>query len=180
MFVVLVYDTAVERNPAALRTCRQYLHWVQRSVFEGELSAAQHRSLITALRQQLDLSYDSIRMYRIGSPAPRPSRDARSRTRPPGFGTLTCTNTQPPDRCKTRPDPRLESRLDLRLKVRVAHHPWRDRNTFGTPRSARHSRSLITPGGIARGGEEVLLDDVDAASPHRDAHCTTGSDARWP
>lgn len=68
MFVVLVYDTAVERNPAALRTCRQYLHWVQRSVFEGELSAAQHRRLVTTLRQQLDLSYDSVRMYRIGSP----------------------------------------------------------------------------------------------------------------
>ncbi|WP_230393843.1 CRISPR-associated endonuclease Cas2 [Plantactinospora alkalitolerans] len=63
----MVYDTAVERNPAALRTCRQYLHWVQRSVFEGELSAAQHRSLITALRQQLDLGYDSVRLYRIGS-----------------------------------------------------------------------------------------------------------------
>jgi CRISPR-associated protein Cas2 len=68
VFVVLVYDTAVERNPAALRTCRQYLHWVQRSVFEGELSAAQHRSLTSALRQQLDLAYDSIRIYRIGSP----------------------------------------------------------------------------------------------------------------
>lgn len=68
MYVVLVYDTAKERNPAALRTCRQYLHWVQRSVFEGELSAAQHRSLVSALRQQLDLTYDSIRIYRIGSP----------------------------------------------------------------------------------------------------------------
>lgn len=60
--------TAVERNPAALRTCRQYLHWVQRSVFEGELSAAQHRSLTSTLRQQLDLTHDSIRIYRIGSP----------------------------------------------------------------------------------------------------------------
>ncbi|ASW55513.1 CRISPR-associated endonuclease Cas2 [Plantactinospora sp. KBS50] len=68
MFVVLVYDTAVERNPNALRTCRQYLHWVQRSVFEGELSTAQHRSLMTALRQQLDLGHDSVRVYRIGSP----------------------------------------------------------------------------------------------------------------
>lgn len=68
MFVVLVYDTAVERNPTALRTCRQYLHWVQRSVFEGELSTAQHRSLMTTLRQQLDLGHDSVRVYRIGSP----------------------------------------------------------------------------------------------------------------
>ncbi|WP_320064293.1 CRISPR-associated endonuclease Cas2 [Micromonospora sp. RTGN7] len=68
MFIVLVYDTAVERNPVALRTCRQYLHWVQRSVFEGELSTAQHRSLMIKLREQLDLSYDSVRVYRIGSP----------------------------------------------------------------------------------------------------------------
>lgn len=68
MFVILVYDTAAERNPTVLRTCRQYLRWVQRSVFQGELSAAQHRSLVGALRQQLDLNYDSIRIYRIGSP----------------------------------------------------------------------------------------------------------------
>jgi CRISPR-associated protein Cas2 len=70
MFVILVYDTAAERNPVALRTCRQYLHWVQRSVFEGELSAAQHRNLTFTLRQQLDLSHDSVRIYRIGSPHP--------------------------------------------------------------------------------------------------------------
>lgn len=68
MFVVLVYDTAVERNPKVLHVCRQYLHWVQRSVFQGELSSAQHRSLTTALRRHLDLSYDSIRIYRVGSP----------------------------------------------------------------------------------------------------------------
>jgi CRISPR-associated protein Cas2 len=68
VFVVLVYDTAAERNPAVLHICRKYLHWVQRSVFQGELSAAQHRSLTTTLRRQLDLGYDSIRIYRIGSP----------------------------------------------------------------------------------------------------------------
>lgn len=68
MFVILVYDTAVERNPAVLRTCRQYLHWVQRSVFQGELSTAQHRSLTTALRQEVDLGHDSVRIYRVGSP----------------------------------------------------------------------------------------------------------------
>jgi CRISPR-associated protein Cas2 len=65
---VLVYDTAVERNPQVLRTCRQYLHWVQRSVFEGELSAAQYRHLMAALREQLNLDYDSIRIYRTRSP----------------------------------------------------------------------------------------------------------------
>lgn len=63
MFVILVYDTLAERNPGVLRTCRQYLHWVQRSVFEGELSAAQYRSLTRELAAQLDTSYDSVRVY---------------------------------------------------------------------------------------------------------------------
>jgi len=63
MFVILVYDTLAERNPAVLKTCRRYLHWVQRSVFQGELSAAQYRRLTTDLRAEIDTSYDSIRIY---------------------------------------------------------------------------------------------------------------------
>lgn len=68
MFVILVYDTAAERNPQVLKTCRKYLHWVQRSVFQGELSTAQDRSLMAALRKHVDLGYDSVRVYRIASP----------------------------------------------------------------------------------------------------------------
>jgi CRISPR-associated protein Cas2 len=63
VFVILVYDTLAERNPGVLKTCRQYLHWVQRSVFEGELSAAQYRSLTRELTAQIDVSYDSVRIY---------------------------------------------------------------------------------------------------------------------
>ena len=63
MFVILVYDTLAERNPTVLKTCRQYLHWVQRSVFEGELSTAQYRSLTRELSVQIDTSYDSVRIY---------------------------------------------------------------------------------------------------------------------
>lgn len=68
MFVILVYDTLAERNPRVLKTCRQYLHWVQRSVFEGQLSAAQHRSLTRELTAQIDSSYDSIRIYAVRAP----------------------------------------------------------------------------------------------------------------
>ncbi|WP_219510920.1 CRISPR-associated endonuclease Cas2 [Nonomuraea ceibae] len=68
MFVILVYDTLAERNPAILRTCRQYLHWVQRSVFQGELSTAQHRKLMSAIKAQIDPSYDSILVYRTQTP----------------------------------------------------------------------------------------------------------------
>jgi len=68
MFIILVYDTLAERNPRVLKICRQYLHWVQRSVFQGELSAAQYRLLTTALRSQIDVSYDSILVYVTRSP----------------------------------------------------------------------------------------------------------------
>jgi CRISPR-associated protein Cas2 len=63
VFVILVYDTLAERNPQVLKTCRQYLHWVQRSVFEGELSAAQYRSLTKDLTAQIDTGYDSVQIY---------------------------------------------------------------------------------------------------------------------
>ncbi|MGW8449914.1 CRISPR-associated endonuclease Cas2 [Streptomyces niveus] len=68
MFVILVYDTAVERNPKVLKTCRKYLHWTQRSVFQGELSTAQYRALIAALKTTIDPDYDSIVTYATRSP----------------------------------------------------------------------------------------------------------------
>lgn len=68
IFVILVYDTAVERNPKVLKTCRKYLHWTQRSVFQGELTAAQYRSLMAALEARIDPTYDSIITYTARSP----------------------------------------------------------------------------------------------------------------
>ncbi len=63
MFVILVYDTATERNPKVLKTCRKYLHWTQRSVFQGELTAAQYRALMAALSDTIDTDHDSIVTY---------------------------------------------------------------------------------------------------------------------
>ncbi len=68
MFVILLYDTAVERNPKVLKTCRKYLHWTQRSVFQGELSAAQYRALMAALGSVIDPAYDSVVTYTARSP----------------------------------------------------------------------------------------------------------------
>jgi CRISPR-associated protein Cas2 len=68
VFVILVYDTLAERNPGVLKTCRQYLHWVQRSVFEGELTAAQYRSLTRELTARIDASYDSVLVYTARAP----------------------------------------------------------------------------------------------------------------
>jgi CRISPR-associated protein Cas2 len=63
MYVLVVYDTLAERNAKILRTCRQYLHHVQRSVFEGELSAAQLKRFRAAVETVIDPSYDSVLVY---------------------------------------------------------------------------------------------------------------------
>ncbi|MCK1797766.1 CRISPR-associated endonuclease Cas2 [Streptomyces sp. XM4193] len=51
-----------------LKTCRKYLHWTQRSVFQGELSTAQYRALTAALNAVIDPTHDSIVTYRTRSP----------------------------------------------------------------------------------------------------------------
>lgn len=63
MYVLVVYDTAVQRNPQILRVCRQYLHHVQRSVFEGELSVAQLRRFRAAVQNVIDREYDNVLVY---------------------------------------------------------------------------------------------------------------------
>lgn len=65
MYVIVVYDTAAKRNPQILRTCRQYLHHVQRSVFEGELSVAQLRRFRAAVESVIDRSYDNVLVYTL-------------------------------------------------------------------------------------------------------------------
>ncbi|MFE1169673.1 CRISPR-associated endonuclease Cas2 [Nocardiopsis sp. NPDC058789] len=63
MHVVVVYDTAAERNPQILRTCRLYLHHVQRSVFEGQLSPAQFKRFESAVKDVIDDGYDHVLVY---------------------------------------------------------------------------------------------------------------------
>jgi CRISPR-associated protein Cas2 len=84
MYAIVVYDTAAKRNPQILRVCRQYLHHVQRSVFEGELSPAQLRRLRAAVEHVIDATYDHVQVYTFppgttahrqewGVPEPAPS-----------------------------------------------------------------------------------------------------------
>ena len=46
MYVILIYDVAEKRVSKMLKLCRQYLCWIQNSVFEGELSEVKLRDLI--------------------------------------------------------------------------------------------------------------------------------------
>lgn len=67
MFVILVYDVGVKRVGKALKICRKYLHWVQNSVFEGEISKANLVKLKKELDMLIDKDEDSVILYTFSS-----------------------------------------------------------------------------------------------------------------
>jgi len=65
MFVILVYDIGEKRVQKVLRINRKYLHWVQNSVFEGEISEADVIKLKFELRRIINEDEDSILIYQF-------------------------------------------------------------------------------------------------------------------
>lgn len=63
MYVLLVYDVEVNRVSKVHKLIKRYLHWVQNSVFEGELTDAQIAELKNNLEKITDESNDSILIY---------------------------------------------------------------------------------------------------------------------
>lgn len=63
MRIILVYDINERRVQKVLKVCRKYLHWVQNSVFEGELTEAQLERLKAELKAIIDEEEDSIIIY---------------------------------------------------------------------------------------------------------------------
>lgn len=67
MYVVLVYDVAVERVARVLKTGRRYLTWVQNSVLEGELTPAQFARLKRDIEKVINADEDSVLFYTLRS-----------------------------------------------------------------------------------------------------------------
>ncbi len=63
MFVILVYDAGEKRVQKFHKICKKYLHWVQLSVFEGELSRAQLERLKMELKEVMVPEEDSVIIY---------------------------------------------------------------------------------------------------------------------
>ncbi len=68
-YYIAVYDVNVRRVGKMLKLFRRYLTWVQRSVFEGELTEAQFRRLQHEARQLMNPDEDVVIFYEL--------RDAR-------------------------------------------------------------------------------------------------------
>lgn len=67
MYVILVYDCGVERVNDVRKFLKQYLSWVQNSVFEGELTDAEFMKVKATLKAMIKHDYDSIRIYKLRS-----------------------------------------------------------------------------------------------------------------
>ncbi len=63
MYVILVYDIGEKRVGKMLKLCRRYLHWIQNSVFEGEITDVKLRELKHEAKAIMNLKEDSLIMF---------------------------------------------------------------------------------------------------------------------
>lgn len=63
MYVILVYDIGEKRVGKMLKLCRQYLNWIQNSVFEGEITEVKLTELKAKAKKIMDLESDSLVVF---------------------------------------------------------------------------------------------------------------------
>lgn len=64
MYVILVYDFGEKRVNKMLKLCRKYLHWVQNSVFEGEITEVRLKELVQKAHAFMDKKEDCIILFK--------------------------------------------------------------------------------------------------------------------
>ncbi len=64
MYVIAVYDIGEKRVGKMLKLCRQYLNWIQNSVFEGEISEAQLKILQARAEDIMEPETDSFIFFK--------------------------------------------------------------------------------------------------------------------
>lgn len=64
MYVILVYDINEKRVAKMLKLCRQYLNWIQNSVFEGELTEVKLKELLLKAEKIMEKDSDSIIVFK--------------------------------------------------------------------------------------------------------------------
>ncbi len=62
--MVIVYDVGVERVNKIRIYLKQYLNWVQNSVFEGELTEPEYMKIMSHLKERVDESLDHVIFYK--------------------------------------------------------------------------------------------------------------------
>jgi len=65
MYLIIVYDVEVKRVIKVCNFLRKYLHWVQNSVFEGELTDGKFKEVQIGLKKRIKPDKDSIILYKL-------------------------------------------------------------------------------------------------------------------
>ena len=65
MYVIIVYDINVDRVNKVKSFLRQYLYWIQNSVFEGEGTDSEFQLIYNGLMEIIDEEVDSIIIYKL-------------------------------------------------------------------------------------------------------------------
>ena len=65
MYVIIVYDINVDRVNKVKSFLRQYLFWIQNSVFEGEVTESEFKIIYNGLMNIIDQDVDSIIIYKL-------------------------------------------------------------------------------------------------------------------
>lgn len=63
MYAILVYDCGEKRVAKMLKLCRQYLNWVQNSVFEGDISEVKLLELKNKASNIMETADDSLIIF---------------------------------------------------------------------------------------------------------------------
>lgn len=67
MYVIIVYDVSVNRVSKVCQFLRQYLNWVQNSVFEGELTESELKKVEIGIKEIIDINEDSVIIYQLST-----------------------------------------------------------------------------------------------------------------
>ena len=63
MYLIIVYDIKVDRVNKVKNFLRQYLYWIQNSVFEGEVTKSEFKIIKYGLKEIIEEDEDSIILY---------------------------------------------------------------------------------------------------------------------
>jgi len=67
MYVIIVYDIKVERVNKVKGFLRVHLHWIQNSVFEGEVTESELEIIKQGLKDIINKNEDSVILFRFRS-----------------------------------------------------------------------------------------------------------------
>lgn len=69
MYVIVVYDVGIERVDSVRHILKQYLTWIQNSVFEGEISIGKLEEMRILISYIINKEKNSVIVYSSNNPS---------------------------------------------------------------------------------------------------------------